>query len=107
MDLESLKTTADAMHDMYVTKQNALEKLRGRQVLVYQDHVFRADAETITLVKVLLEQRPQQALYILDCNQNPCEIKNAGDFLDKLLERHQESVNDYHKIYQTFKKRVK
>lgn len=105
MDLESLKKTADLMHDIAVSKQNAIEKMRGRQVLVYNNHVFKADAETLNLVHILSQRLQNQPIYILDVNNNPCEITDSLDFLQKLLERNQESINAYHQLYQTFKKK--
>jgi hypothetical protein len=105
MDLESLKKTSDLMHDIAVSKQNAIEKMRSRQVLVYNNHVFKADADTLNLVQILRQYRQELPFYILDINNNPCEITNSLDFLQKLLERNQESINAYHQLYQTFKKK--
>jgi hypothetical protein len=105
MDLESLKKTSDLMHDIAVSKQNAIEKMRSRQVLVYNNHVFKADADTLNLVQILRQYRQELPIYILDINNNPCEITNSLDFLQKLLERNQESINAYHQLYQTFKKK--
>ena len=105
MDLESLKKTSDLMHDIAVSKQNAIEKMRSRQVLVYNNHVFKADADTLNLVQILRQYRQELPIYILDINNNPCEITNSLDFLQRLLERNQESINAYHQLYQTFKKK--
>ena len=105
MDLESLKKTSDLMHDIAVSKQNAIEKMRSRQVLVYNNHVFKADADTLNLVQILRQYRQELPIYILDINKNPCEITNSLDFLQRLLERNQESINAYHQLYQTFKKK--
>lgn len=105
MDVESLKKTADLMHDIAVSKQNALEKLRSRQVLIYNNHVFRADAETLNLIHALRQSQQDKTIYVLDTNNNPCEIRDSSDFMKKLLERNQESINAYHQLYQTFKKR--
>jgi len=38
----------------------------------------------------------------LDTNHNPVEITDPDDFLGKLIERNQESLNAYKQIYQTF-----
>jgi len=105
MDLESLKKTADLMHDIAVSKQNALERMKSRQILVYNNHVFRADAETINLVNILKHNQQDKTIYMIDSNNNPCEIKDSSEFLSKLLERNQESINAYHQLYQTFRKK--
>jgi aryl-alcohol dehydrogenase-like predicted oxidoreductase len=103
MDVESLKKISDLAHNIAVEKQNALERLRTRQLLIYQNHIFRADAETINLANILLQNN--KTTYILDSNNNPCRIDNIKDFLDKLIEKNQESLNAYHQIYESFKKR--
>jgi len=105
MDVESLKKTADLMHDIAVSKQNALEKLRSRQILIYNNHAFRADVETLNFVHALRQFQQDKIIYVLDINNNPCEIQDSSDFMKKLLERNQESINVYHQLYQTFKKK--
>jgi hypothetical protein len=103
MDLASLKRTADLAHNIAVEKQNALERLRSRQLLVYHDHVFVADPETITLANILSQGHKEA--YMLDRNNNPCRIIDTQDFLQKLLQKNQESLNAYHQIYESFRKR--
>jgi len=41
----------------------------------------------------------------LDSNDNPAEITDPKDFLSKLVERNQESINEYHTLYSKFKRR--
>jgi hypothetical protein len=103
MDLESLKQTSDLAHNIAVEKQNALERMRSRQLLVYQDHVFVADPETITLANILSQGHKEA--YMLDRNNNPCRIMDTQDFLHKLLQKNQESLNAYHQIHESFRKR--
>jgi len=105
MDIKKLKDQSDLAHNISIEKKNALEKMRSRQTLVYNNQIFKANSETITLVKTLLEQRPNQEIYIIDTNSNPCEIKDSKDFLDKLIQRNQESINEYHRFYSRFKRR--
>ena len=51
MDIGKLKNYSDLAFDIKQLKQNALEKCNARQVLVYNEHIFRADPATINLVK--------------------------------------------------------
>ena len=104
MDIHELKRQSDLSFDIAVAKRNALEKARSRQVMAYNGHLFRADAETICLVRTLKEFR--DTFCVLDTNHNPVEITNPNEFLGKLIERNQESLNAYKNIYETFSRKV-
>ena len=78
MDIGTLKNYSDLAHDIVQTKKNALEKLRGRQIIAYQGRLFRADTNTISVVKTLSEQ--QDKFYLLDLNDNPCHITDPNAF---------------------------
>jgi hypothetical protein len=103
MDIGELKQKADLSYDISVAKKNALERAESRQIFAYNGHLFRADAQTICLVKTLSEQK--DSFFVLDTNNNPCEIKGPVDFLNKLIERNQETLNAYHQINEEFAKR--
>ena len=100
MDIHELKKQSDLSYDTAVAKRNALEKAHSRQVMAYNGNLFRADAETICLVRTLKES--QDTFCVLDTNHNPVEITNPKEFLEKLIGRNQESLNAYKQIYQTF-----
>lgn len=100
MDIGSLKKESDLSFDVAIAKRNALEKAHSRQIMVYNEHIFRADPHTICVVRTLKET--QDTFFILDTNNNPVEITDPGDFLSKLIERNQESLNSYHQMYKTF-----
>ena len=103
MDISKLKKSADLSYDTAVAKRNALEKAHSRQVVVYREHLFRADPTTICLVRTLKES--QDSFYLLDTNNNPVEITDPAEFLSILVERNQESLNAYNQIYRTFNKK--
>tara|TARA_B100001063_G_C16346748_1_gene349408 strand:+ start:196 stop:513 length:318 start_codon:yes stop_codon:yes gene_type:complete len=103
MDIRELKKQSDLSYDIAIAKRNALEKAHSRQVLAYNEHLFRADPETICLVRTLKENSSK--FFILDTNKNPVEISNAEDFLARLIERNQEALNAYHQMYETFTKK--
>ncbi len=103
MDIGDLKKQSDLSYNIAIAKRNALEKAHSRMVLVYSEHIFRADPETICLVRTLKETNNK--LFVLDTNNNPVEIQDPTDFLSKLIERNQESLNSYHQIYKTFEKK--
>ena len=100
MDIGSLKKQSDLSYNIAIAKRNALEKANSRQIIVYNEHIFRADPHTICVVRTLKET--QDTFFILDTNNNPVEITDPGDFLSRLIERNQESLNSYHQMYKTF-----
>ena len=104
MDIGSLKKESDLSFDIAVAKRNALEKANSRLVVVYKEHIFRADAQTINLVKNL-EQEHAGPFYILDTNNNPVEISDPKEFLHVLIQRNQEAMRSYHQMSKTFAKR--
>ena len=103
MDIGSLKQKSDLSYDIAIAKRNALEKAHARQVMVYGERIFRADAQTICLVKTLKETRDK--FFVLDTNDNPVEITDPEDFLYKLIERNQESLNSYHQMHKAFERK--
>mgnify|MGYP003626019645 FL=1 len=104
MDIGSLKKESDLSFDVAIAKRNALEKAHSRLVVVYNEHIFRADAETINLVKTL-EEVYSSPFYILDTNNNPVEVSNSKELLHVLVERNQEAMGSYHQMSKTFEKR--
>ena len=103
MDIRELKRQSDLSYDTAVAKRNALEKAHSRLVLAYNGNLFRADPHTICLVSTLKETNSK--FFILDTNENPVEIKDADDFLNRLIARNQEALNAYHQTYETFKRK--
>jgi len=103
MDISELKKQSDLSYDTAIAKRNALEKAHSRQVVVYKEHIFKADAQTICLVETL--NKHNDTFFVLDTNDNPVHIKEPTEFLSLLITRYQESLNTYHQIYKTFHKR--
>ena len=104
MDIGNIKKYSDLAHDLALTKRNALEKCRARQIMAYNGRLFRADASTISKVYAL--QAHSKTFVILDMNENPCEVTDPQDFLQKLIARNQETVNTLHQLHQQLKKRI-
>ena len=104
MDFRELKKQSDLSYDIAVAKRNALEKAHTRLVVVYNEHLFRADPETINLIKTLSELHTSP-FYVLDSNENPVEISNPKEFLQILVQRNQEAISSYHQMSKTFEKR--
>ena len=103
MDIGELKKQSDLSYDIAIAKRNALEKAHSRLIIVYNEHIFRADPQTICLVKTLKETVDR--FFILDTNNNPVEIQDPEDFLKKLIERNQECLSSYHQMYKTFERK--
>jgi hypothetical protein len=103
MDIGELKKQSDLSYDTAIAKRNALEKAHSRMVVVYREHIFRADPEMICLVRTLKETADE--FFVLDTNQNPVEITDPAEFLQILIERNQEAINSYYQMSKTFEKR--
>jgi len=98
MDIGNLKKHSDLNFKVSQAKKNALERMRSRQLMAYNERLFIADANTINLVSTLKQQK--QDFYVLDVNDNPCHITEPQDFLDRLIERNQETLNTYQQLHQ-------
>ena len=103
MDIGKLKNYSDLAHDLAQTKRNALEKMHSRQIIAYNDRIFKADTQTINVVQTFKSH--SKTFYMLDVNDNPCYIEDAGEFLTLLIERNQETLNTYHQLFEDMKKK--
>jgi len=103
MDIGNLKKYSDLNFKVAQAKKNALERMRSRQLMAYNERLFVADANTINLVSTLKQQK--QDFYVLDVNDNPCHITEPEDFLNKLIERNQETLNAYQQLHQDLAKK--
>ena len=101
MDINELKRHSDLSFDRAVAKKNLLARAESEMITVYQDHIFRADAVTISTVRALMES--QDKFFILDSNSNPVKIDHPKEFLDLLIQRQQSALNTYHQTYQSLK----
>ena len=102
MDIGKLKNYSDLAHDLAQSKKNALEKMRSRQIIAYNNRLFRADAQTINVVQTF--KAHSDTFYMLDVNDNPCHITNPDEFLKLLIEKNQETLNAYHELFENMKK---
>ena len=102
MDIGTLKNYSDLAHDLAQSKKNALEKMRSRQIIAYNNRLFRADAQTINVVQTFKSH--SDTFYMLDVNDNPCHITNPDEFLKLLIEKNQETLNAYHELFENMKK---
>ena len=103
MDIGKIKEYSDLAHDLALTKKNALEKCRANQLFAYNGRLFRADDRTINLVSTL--KAHAKTFVILDANDNPCEIENPENFLRMLIQKNQETLNQYHRLLDQLKRR--
>ena len=98
MDIGNIKKHSDLNFAAAQAKKNALEKMRSRQLMAYNERLFKADADTINLISTLKQSKND--FYVLDVNDNPCHVKAPDDFLNKLIERNQETLNSYQQLHQ-------
>ena len=98
MDIGNIKKHSDLNFEVAQAKNNALEKMRSRQLMAYNERLFKADADTINLVSTMKQHNKD--FFVLDVNDNPCHIKDPDDFLQRLIQRNQETLNAYHQLHE-------
>ena len=98
MDIGNIKKHSELNFEVAQAKNNALEKMRSRQLLAYNERLFKADADTINLVSTMKQHNKD--FFVLDVNDNPCHIKDPDDFLQRLIQRNQETLNAYHQLHE-------
>ena len=101
MDIGTLKNYSDLAHDLAQTKRNALEKMKSRQLIAYNGRLFRADTQTINVVETF--KHHSKTFYMLDTNDNPCNIIDPDEFLKLLIARNQEALNTYYQLFEDLK----
>lgn len=104
MDINELKKQSDRSFDIALAKQNALEKAQSRMILAFDGHLFLANAELINLVQTLAKYKDQ--FVVLDSKNNPALITDPTQFLERLIEKNQEVLNQYlqtHKQFETLR----
>tara|TARA_S200000501_G_scaffold132057_1_gene124816 strand:- start:2866 stop:3183 length:318 start_codon:yes stop_codon:yes gene_type:complete len=98
MDIGNIKKHSELNFEVAQAKKNALEKMRSRQLMAYNERLFKADADTINLVSTMKQHNKD--FFVLDVNDNPCHIKDPDDFLQRLIQRNQETLNAYHQLHE-------
>ena len=98
MDIGNIKKHSDLNFEVAQAKNNALEKMRSRQLMAYNERLFKANADTINLVSTMKQHNKD--FFVLDVNDNPCHIKDPDDFLQRLIQRNQETLNAYHQLHE-------
>ena len=65
MDIGNIKKHADLNFEVAQAKKNALEKLRSRQLMAYNERLFTADADTMNLVSTLKQNNKDFYMFCL------------------------------------------
>ena len=97
LEFANYRTTLNVQH-------NAL-KAKVQTLLNYSINggTFNISQELISFVKLLLDREYTDAV-LLDVYNNPIKIDDLDDFLDEILSRYFEAVNEYHAEYQKLRK---
>ena len=97
LEFANYRTTLNVQH-------NAL-KAKVQTLLNYSINggTFDISQELISFVKLLLDREYNDAV-LLDVYNNPIKIDDLNDFLDEILSRYFEAVNEYHAEYQKLRK---
>lgn len=75
-------------------KQNARLKLERDLTFAANGGIFNVTPELITFTQALLTMG-KTSVIMLDVNKNPIEIDNLSEFLESLVERYYECMNEF------------
>ena len=100
--IKDLKAESDLAFDVQLQKQNLLEACRARQIMAYSGGLFLVDESLISFLKSLKDLNVTDTV-LLDKNQNPIKVR-VEELLDRSLERYQEAVNTYHRLYENIRR---
>jgi hypothetical protein len=67
-------------------------QFHAENVLIYNGHTFNITPEFLSYVDTLASRKVKQVM-LLDSNSIPCEIEDAKDFFEKLLDKHLTAMN--------------
>ena len=62
MDIGNIKIHSDLYFEVARAKSNALENMRSRQIMAYNERLFKADADTINLISTLKQNNKELEL---------------------------------------------
>ena len=100
--IKDLKAESELAFDVQLQKQNLLEACRARQIMVHAGGLFLVDESLISFLKSLKDLNVTDTV-LLDKNQNPIKVR-VEELLDRSLERYQEAVNTYHRLYENIRR---
>ena len=100
--IKDLKAESELAFDVQLQKQNLLEACRARQVMAHAGGLFLVDESLISFLKSLKDLNVTDTV-LLDKNQNPIKVR-VEELLDRGLERYQEAVNTYHRLYENMRR---
>ena len=99
MDSAELSNFAKMRFNQSLAKKNLDAKIESILTLTYGGGLFNIDYSLISFVNAM-HQNNQTEMVLRDSFKNPVKIDNVKDFLDQLIERHQEVTNEYYAEHQ-------
>ena len=69
----------------------------------YQNSIFKANAETISFVKALVDLGNTDGI-VMDTKSNPIEIDSLSEFLEALVDAYNTAMNEYFAGYSKIQK---
>lgn len=84
-------------------KKNLKHRMNTMLTIGYSNSMFTATLELINFVKLLIDSRAEQFVFI-DDNDNPVLIKTLDDFYAKLFSAYSEALNEYYNDHEKLKR---
>jgi hypothetical protein len=92
--LEDALANSNYRITLNLQKQNAKLKLERDLTYATNGGIFSVSPELISFVHTLISMGKENGI-LLDVNKNPVELPNLQEFLDNLIERYYECMNEY------------
>lgn len=92
--LEEALASSNYRITLNTQKQNARLKLERDLTFSINGGIFPATPELISFLQAL-RSLGKTSTILLDINKNPIEIENLEEFLESIVERHFECMNEY------------
>lgn len=97
-DLKRVFEIANFMTTLNTQKRELYEEYEQSSYYFKDGHVFKVNADLITLVSALNNSNLESTV-ILDSNNEPFNIENISEFLKDVIAIYTESINSYYYNY--------
>lgn len=85
-------------------KRNIKNRVAQLQLVHYNSGVFVANQETIAFVKTLIDLDKTKDVILIDSKDNPVQVSNIKELLEKLVDQYISATQEYDVEYQKLRK---
>lgn len=93
--LKSALEFSNFRKNLELQKKTLKDKLSANLTIGYDGGIFYIDRSLIVFVEFLISKSRIENIPIIDCNQNPINVKSVLEFQEKILDVYFTSTNNY------------